>query len=281
MKEEVSTDKWKSWIFNTTLNGYMNGEKSSNSSSIYGSFSAKKITKQWKLDFTVDYSDDTDNFDIEEETIRSVNIGKSFNVFLVKSLGEHWSIGVSSGIGQSTYSNHDIRLLAMPLIEYNIFPYSRSTQKMFTFSYSAGYFYNDYTAVTIYDKLHEELWGHSFEAIYTIIQKWGYAYIGTEWSNYFNDWDLNNSSISGSIDFRIAKGLSFNIGGGASIIHNQINLSKAGATPEEILLKKKELQTQYSYYSQIGISYTFGSIYNNVVNPRFKSVGGGKRIIIK
>jgi hypothetical protein len=28
--------------------------------------------------------------------------------------------------------------------------------------------------------------------------------------------------------------------------------------------------TSYRYYSAIGVSYTFGSIYNNVVNPRFQ-----------
>ncbi len=55
---------------------------------------------------------------------------------------------------------------------------------------------------------------------------------------------------------------------------------KGGAPPEQILLKKKELETQYSYYSQVGLTYTFGSIYNNVVNPRFRNGGGTNRIII-
>lgn len=27
-----------------------------------------------------------------------------------------------------------------------------------------------------------------------------------------------------------------------------------------------------SYYAMIGLSYTFGSIYNNIVNPRFGSI---------
>jgi len=48
---------------------------------------------------------------------------------------------------------------------------------------------------------------------------------------------------------------------------------KGGATTEEILLHRKELETQYQYYISFGLSYTFGSIYNNVVNPRFGSGG--------
>jgi len=70
------------------------------------------------------------------------------------------------------------------------------------------------------------------------------------------------------------KGLRFNLGGGASLIHDQINLPKGGATDEEILLKRKELETNYRYYFHMGLSYTFGSIYNNVVNPRFGGSGG-------
>jgi hypothetical protein len=46
-------------------------------------------------------------------------------------------------------------------------------------------------------------------------------------------------------------------------------LEKQGATAEEILLRQKQLNTAYELAGNIGITYTFGSIYNNVVNPRF------------
>ena len=41
------------------------------------------------------------------------------------------------------------------------------------------------------------------------------------------------------------------------------------ATQEEILLNRQELATDYSYWGSMGVSYTFGSIYNNILNPRF------------
>jgi len=41
-----------------------------------------------------------------------------------------------------------------------------------------------------------------------------------------------------------------------------------GATPEEIIARQQALATHYSYFTGFGLSYTFGSIYNNVVNPR-------------
>ena len=36
-----------------------------------------------------------------------------------------------------------------------------------------------------------------------------------------------------------------------------------------------ELETQFQYFTSFGFTYTFGSIYNNVVNPRFGNSGGG------
>jgi hypothetical protein len=97
--------------------------------------------------------------------------------------------------------------------------------------------------------------------------------------NYFHDWGLNQLSFYTSFNFRIAKGLTVEIGGGVSMIHNQINLPKGGASQDEVLLRIKELETQFSYYSQIGFTYTFGSIYSNVVNPRFRNGGAAIRII--
>jgi len=40
------------------------------------------------------------------------------------------------------------------------------------------------------------------------------------------------------------------------------------------------LATGYRYFATVGISYSFGSIFNNVVNPRFGSSGGGGSTIM-
>jgi hypothetical protein len=44
---------------------------------------------------------------------------------------------------------------------------------------------------------------------------------------------------------------------------------------QDILLQRKQMATQYEYFTGFGFTYTFGSIYNNVVNPRFGNSGGG------
>ena len=52
-------------------------------------------------------------------------------------------------------------------------------------------------------------------------------------------------------------------------IHDQLSLPKGGASLDEILLQRKELETDYGYHISLGFNYTFGSVYSNVVNPRF------------
>ena len=54
-----------------------------------------------------------------------------------------------------------------------------------------------------------------------------------------------------------------------SWIHDQLYLRKGSATTTSVLLRQQALKTSYSYYGNVGLNYTFGSIFNNIVNPRF------------
>lgn len=168
----------------------------------------------------------------------------------------------------------------MPGIEYDLFPYSESTRRQLRLLYSVGYNYVAYNDSTIYNKLREGHFQHAFSAAYEVIQKWGSIEVELEYSNYLHNWTRNNLSLDGYINLRIFKGLSVNFGGGASIIHDQLGLVKGGATTEEILLRRKEIATQFNYFTSFGLSWTFGSIYNNVVNPRFGNIGGGGMTIM-
>jgi hypothetical protein len=172
-------------------------------------------------------------------------------------------------VGAYSYQNQDFFVEALPGIEYDLFPYSESTRRQLRILYSAGYNFVNYHDTTIYNKTEEHLWLHRMSAVYEVVQKWGSIDVSCGYSNYLHDWSKNNLDFGASISLRIAKGLSVRLFGSYSIIHDQLGLVKGGATEEEILLQIKEIETQYSYYTSFGFSYTFGSIYNNVVNPRF------------
>jgi hypothetical protein len=198
----------------------------------------------------------------------------------VKSLSDHWSVGGSFRVGSSSYSNQKFGFNVMPGIEFDVFPYSESTRRQLRVLYSAGFKREHYRDTTIYDKIRDNLWVHSLETSYEVVQKWGSIDCSLEYANYLHDWSKNNLSFNGYLNLRIAKGLSLSFGGGASLIHDQLSLVKANLSYDEILLQRRQMATNYEYFTSFGITYTFGSIYNNVVNPRFGSSGGGGMTII-
>jgi len=275
LSETVSNDKWNSWVFSTSVYGYLQGEKSYKSTYLSGNASANRITEKLKVNLSFNYNYNNDKYDTGTDIIKSDNRSTSFNSLIVKSLTDHWSYGGSLYLGSSTYSNQKFITSIMPGLEYDIFPYSQSTRRQLRLLYKVGYTFADYQDTTIYDKMKENLWQHSLSASYAVVEKWGSINMSLGYSNYLHDWSKNNLSLYGFLSLRVAKGLQVTFGGSVSLIHDQLALVKAGATTEEVLLRRKEMATQFQYFTSFGLTYTFGSIYNNVVNPRFGNNGGG------
>ncbi len=269
IEEEVVEDKWNSWVFNLGLDGWFNGQESYTTLYTGASLYINKVTPDIKIEFDFNYDYNEDKFVIGEDEIISTNKDISFDHLLVKSINDHWSAGYEMTLGNSTYSNFDFSGAVYPSIEYNLFPYSQSSRRQLRFLYGAGSQYNDYTDTTIYNQTEELLWQHRLTIAFEMKEKWGSVSTSVRGSQYFHDLSKNNLRISSSIRLRIIKGLQLRLYGSFSLIHDQLSLPKGGASEEEILLRRKELATQYRYWGSVGLSYTFGSIYNNVVNPRF------------
>ena len=280
LSETVSSDKWNSWVFKGSFNGYLNGRKTYNSNYLSGNISGSRITEDWKINVNARYYTNNSKYIIGEDVVKSHSDSKYLTSLIVKSLSDHWSFGGSTTLGSSSYSNKKIYYNLMPGIEYDLFPYSESTRRQLRLLYSAGISLVHYTDSTIYNKIKENLWLHTLSASYEVVQKWGSIDFTLSYSNYFHDWSKNNLSFDGFLSLRVAKGLNVNFGGGASLIHDQLSLVKQDLTYDEILLQRKEIASQYQYFTSFGFSYTFGSIYNNVVNPRFGNSGGGGMTII-
>jgi len=104
---------------------------------------------------------------------------------------------------------------------------------------------------------------------FQVQKKWGSVNLALAGSNYLNDFSRNRVELNTWINFRIFKGLSLEVYGGVAHINDQFNLKKGKVTEAERLLRLRELQTRYRIEGGIELTYTFGSIYNNVVNPRF------------
>lgn len=271
---QAAKDPWNFWTFRINLRGYFNGEKSYQSNYLSNSLTASRTTEEWKIKFSLygsysenkyDYSDDFSYLDLRRSY--------EFNSLGVKSLGKHWSIGGSASAWHSTYSNYDMVYQLSPGIEYNIFPYSESTHKLLAFQYLIGVKHLDYHEETIYLKTAETRPYQSLTISYDIKQPWGSIETDLVSANYLNDFRKYHLQVYGQLEIRIFKGLSFNCFGYVTFLRDQISLPRRGASLEEVLLRRRQLETSYNYYASIGLSYTFGSLYNNIVNPRFGGSG--------
>lgn len=268
-QEEV-VDKWNYWVFRLSGNGWFNGEEVYKSRNLNASFSANRITEKLKIENWGDIGVRESSFKIDSVThIVNSNRNFYFKSSAILSLNNHWSAGLIMTLNSSTYRNIKLNHRVLPAIEYNIFKYDDFTTKQIRLQYKVGYNDFRYVDTTIYNQVDEKLFHHSISIAAQFKQKWGSVSFSTTASQYLHDPDLKKLTIFGSVSWRIVKGLSFNTSGNLDFIQDQISLPKGGATNVEILTQQRQLATQYSYWGSVGISYTFGSIYNNVVNPRF------------
>jgi hypothetical protein len=268
-KPTAVEDKWNFWVFSLGVHSWMNGESQRKSASISGNVSANRVTPESKLRLGLDLDYDKDSYELEGEMYDSTSKRGDFDGLYVRSIDEHWSVGGWISVSSSTYNNINFSYTIHPAVEYNFFPYSESTRRQLRVLYKVGYNYFNYLEETIYEKMLERLWNESLSLNLEFNEPWGTAELGVEGSHYFHDFSKNRLSVNAELNIRILKGLTFDIDANYSITHDQLSLPKGEATLEEILLRRRELASEYDYFFRVGLSYSFGSIFSNVVNPRF------------
>jgi hypothetical protein len=268
-KSEPPIDKWDHWVYKFYFYGYFQGESSLRKQNLYSYISANRITEDWKILLSVNGSENESLYELDDGDVISRTASRGIAGTVVKSLGEHWSARLDGGVNSSTYKNQDISTFLAPGVEYNIFPYSESSSKQLRLQYELRHKYFEYHEETIFFRTSETRFAEAFTTALELVQPWGTSSLYLEFFHYFHDFEKLRLYANLNLEFRLFEGLSLEIWSNASMIRDQLSLPRSGATEEEILLQRRELETNYEYYSSIGLSYTFGSIYSSVVNPRF------------
>jgi hypothetical protein len=266
------SDPWNRWTFRVGANGQFNGESRSKSWNGFGNLSANRITEAWKVQFGASGNRRENNFKVNDSTtVTSEQHGYGVNGRVVRSLGRHLSAGVRAAGESSTFLNQDLHVRVASAIEYNLFPYEESTRRQFTLQYSTGVNSYDYREETIFLETSETLPDHMFVAELDLRQPWGTVNVAGEARQYLHDTSRYRGELFTNFDVQLIRGLSFNMFGLVSYVRDQLYLPAGDATEEEVLLRLRQLETSYFYQMSFGLSYTFGSIYNSVVNPRLSS----------
>ena len=263
-------DPWNYWVFRMSTSGDRYGERSQSSSYFSGSASANRTTEAWKIRISAYRSLSRSRFMVsDDETFRTKEGDWSTDGLVVKSLGEHWSAGITGGVSASTYSNQKLLLTINPAVEYDVFPYSESSHRSLTIQYALGVSRYRYHQLTLFDKLDETMPRHSLTTSLGFRQPWGTAGAGVTFSQSLNTPSFNRVSLNGSLNIRIFRGFTVNANGSFSRIRDQFYLEKSDASEEEILLRLRQIATGHRYSFSSGFTYSFGSLSNATVNPRF------------
>ena len=263
-------DPWNFWIFRVRVGGDVDGERRQRFFASNMSLSANRTTEQWKIRLFANgwYSEDDFTFD-DGSTLRSHARVLGTGLFAAKSAGDHWGLGVLAEARSSTFRNQRLALVAGPLAEYNIFPYPESSRRALTFTFGVLANYFDYAEITIFNRLHETRPSGFFEISYSVRQPFGTINTSFEAFTFLDNTEQHRIELGGRLNIRLIRGLQLNLNGRVLRIKDQIYLPREGATDEEVLLRLRELGTDYRYFLNVSLSYTFGSIFNNIVNPRF------------
>jgi hypothetical protein len=265
-------DPWNFWVFRLEGGASINAEETSRDSQFNLQASADRVTEAWKISLGAEWEEERERFDLDEDEpseFRTHSRGVSF--FIARSMGPHWSFGIQGDVDSSSFGNTRISAGAAPAIEYSVFPYSQYASRQLRMQYEVGPVHARYNEITLFDQLRETRGQHEMSISLEQRQPWGTLDTSFEFSQYLHDRSKYRLEVDGDVTIRLFRGFSLSLEGGASRIRDQLSLPRRNATPEEVLLRLRELQSGYDLRFDINLGYSFGSLFNNIVNPRFGS----------
>ena len=267
------SDPWHYWVFGVGVRGSGEFEDQAQRYSYQVNLSANRTTEAMKFRFYAGTNFNHRRYEIpDEEPIVSDSKRKNASISVFKSIDGHWSWGGGTSLYSSTYDNARLYASFGPSVEYNIFPYAEATRRELRLQYRINFTMRDYYETTIFGREKENLFSQALQVVLEIKEPWGSIGASVQGSTFVPDLKYNNLRADLGVYINLFRGFSFNVGGRYSRIRDQLSLPGREYSPEEILLELKRLATGYDLSFEIGVNYRFGSIYSNVVNPRFGNV---------
>lgn len=267
--DEVN-DPWDFWVFEIGGDFDVEGEETETEQQYSGSVEARRTTETWKVELEFDGSFRRNEIERSDGTIRiDERTEWEADLLVVRALGERWSGGLTGGVGASTRNNQDLGAEVATALEYSFYPYPEAPRRSLTARYRIGLRYFDWEEETVFLQTAETRPQHSLEFAFFQRQPWGESRISLDGSQYLHDVGLWSASLDGYLQFRILRGLNLNVGGEVRWVEDQLFISREGLSDEDIFLGRFARPTDFAYEFRVGLSFEFGSIFNNVVNNRF------------
>jgi hypothetical protein len=266
-------DPWDYWVIAPEINGNADGESGYYFAMLTGALTVRRITDAAKLRLRGSYTRTLTGYNLGDEGwIRGDVAASEGRGLYGLSVGRHWAIGATATARTSEFENLEGHVHGGPIAEANVFSYAESQRHQLRAAYQVGAWFNDYLERNEAGLMHETRAYHALSLIADINQPWG----SVQWVGQVNSFiatpERYRLSTGAIVTLELWRGLAFSLEGEAAYVRDLINLRGRPIADEELILWTAQQRTDYMFDVGVSLVYTFGSIHNTVVNPRFARV---------
>lgn len=269
----VLLDPWKYWVFAPEVKGEGEGGSGYYFMDLTSSLTLRRITEASKLRLRFAYLRRFTGYRLEDGSRINGDVhGWEIRPIYARSIGQRWALGLTATVRENQFENLAGHLNGGPLVEFNVFPYTSNASEQLRFAYQVGAWANWYAEPNQEGAIRELRPYHALSLIADV----NHAFGSVQWVGQINSFidqpQHYRLSTGALLGLRLFEGLAINVEGQAALVRDQLSLRRRPVTDNELLLWTAQQATDYTFQVKFGISYTFGSVYNTIVNPRFARV---------
>lgn len=266
-------DGWDHWVLTPELSLELEGEDSLYYMELLASLHVRRITETSKLRSVSRFSRRAVAYVLGDgERVSGHVDGVSERLVYAHSIGRHFAAGALAVGQRARYENLELHVHGGSIVEWNVFPYEENASRQLRFAYQVGAWYSRYFERSASGLFHEVRPYHALATIVDTNQAWGSVQAVVQVNSFIDEpkrWRLAAGLL---FSLSLVAGLALHFEGEVGWIHDQIGLRARPPTDREIFLETRELEREFAVEALFGFAYTFGSVHNTIVNPRFGRV---------
>lgn len=263
-------DPWDHWVASPELTGYVEAESNFHFVELHGALTLRRVTERHRLRLRGSYERKLNRFILEDGAEITGNFHEwGGSLSYAHAVGRRWAVGFTATERASEYENLRGHLHGGAVVEANLFPYSENASRQLRLAYQAGPWLEWYIEPTREGLLHQLRPYHALTLVADANQRWG----SVQWAFQLNSlldepskWRLGSAAV---VSLRLFEGFAVLLQGRAALVRDQLSLRARPLTDPELLLGNVQQPTDHHVDFQFGFSYTFGSVHDTIVNPRF------------
>lgn len=263
-------DPWKYWVLTPQLTGAGEAGSGYYFAELIGSLTVRRVTEQSKVRVRGGYQRNLSGYRLEDgNRIRGDVYGWNARALYAHSVRQRSALGTLATARASEFENLRLQLYGGPVVEFNVFPYRENTTRQLRFAYQLGPWANWYFERNEADLRREVRPYHALSLVVDVNQPWGSVQCVAQVNSFLNEPKLFRASLGPLLSLRLFEGFALTLKGEGAYVRDLINLRGRPVTDNELLLWTAQQRTKFTLEFAISFSYTFGSVHNTIVNPRF------------